>query len=136
MVTKYRIWHSWAMVIVFFFSFLIKIFLSHLTLIGHDNFVGFFLNNIFIIFSVFLFSFFIFYSFYFYFFWLAAMGHHRAVNLSMFAKFLYNILHFLSLETGLKKILKLAFEGKRQKHQNKIYKNAQKFNIGKYTGFF
>ena len=43
---------------IFFFFLNKNIFLSDLALIGHDNFVGFFPNNIFFIFSIFLFSFF------------------------------------------------------------------------------
>ena len=63
-IKKYfnQIWHAWAIIILW----------------------GFFLNNIFFIFSI---SLFFFFYFYFYLFWLAAMGHHAGVFLWV-AKFL------------------------------------------------
>ena len=63
LVTKYQIWHSRAMVILFFF-FLNKKKLSDFALMGHDNFVGFFHEQYFFFFSFFfLFLFFILFCF-------------------------------------------------------------------------
>ena len=63
-----------------FYQIFLKDFLS---LMGCVILWGFFLNNIFFIFSIFLFSFFFFFDYFFIFyfllflfFWLAAMGHH------------------------------------------------------------
>ena len=80
LVTKYQIWHPWAMAILLFFSFWIKTFFQ----IWHSWVIiilwGFFLDNIYI--YIYIFDFFIFsFSFYLIFFWLAAMGHHRLVLL-------------------------------------------------------
>ena len=42
LVTKYQIWHPWALVILMFFIFLNRKKLSDLALISHDYFEGFF----------------------------------------------------------------------------------------------
>ena len=75
LVTKYQIWHPWAMAILRFFSFWIKTFFQ----IWHSWAIiilwVFFLDNIYVyiyIYSTFLFSVF---HFIWFFFWLAAMGH-------------------------------------------------------------
>ena len=65
---------------VFFLVCEQKKILSDLALMGHDNFMEFFPNNFFFIFSMFLLSFFI---FIFTIFWLAAMSHHKHHQMSL-----------------------------------------------------
>ena len=75
LVTKYQIWHSWALVI--FFSFWIRVFFIRFS---HGSFMRVFFWIIFFwFFQLFYFPllFIFFYFCYFYFFWLAAMGLHR-----------------------------------------------------------
>ena len=70
LVTKYQIWHSWALAILWFFSCWIKKFYQIWHLWAMILLWGFLLNNIF--FHFFLFSFFISYFCYFHLFFIGS----------------------------------------------------------------